>query len=99
MKQDEALLQQSALFAGVEKTGFHARIKVTLFMSVFSDITALRNALSRHCGNPLTASAVVEIDQLFISFEKRNGSHANAPGQSVSMLLQKVINPLVMLMQ
>lgn len=63
--QAEAIFQQLHLLAAQENTSLQQLIKVTLFVTSFTDIDALRAVLFRHYGDHLPASSLVQIAQLF----------------------------------
>ncbi|MBK4783055.1 MAG: RidA family protein [Pantoea sp. Pent] len=63
--QAEVIFQQLHLLAAQENTSLKNLIKVTIFITSFTDINALRDVLYRHYGEHLPASSLVQISQRF----------------------------------
>ncbi|CAK9884620.1 MAG: 2-iminobutanoate/2-iminopropanoate deaminase [Candidatus Erwinia impunctatus] len=63
--QAEAIFQQLHVIAASEVTSLNNLIKVTIFITSFAEINALRAVLFKHYGDHLPASSLVEIRQLF----------------------------------
>lgn len=63
--QAEAIFQQLQTIAAAEKTSLAALLKVTIFITAFDDIAALREVLFRYYGAHLPASSLVEVSRLF----------------------------------
>lgn len=64
-EQAEAVFLQIKAIASAEGTDFSRLIKVTIFITSFAEIDALRQVLYRHYGDHLPASSLVEISRLF----------------------------------
>ena len=64
-EQAEAIFLQIKSIASAEGTDFSQLIKVTIFITSFAEIDALREVLYRHYGDHLPASSLVEISRLF----------------------------------
>lgn len=64
-EQAEVIFQQIQLIAEAENTTLGALIKVTIFITSFDDIDALRAVLFRYYGDALPASALVQVSGLF----------------------------------
>lgn len=64
-EQAEAVFLQIKAIASAEGTDFSRLIKVTIFITSFAEIDALRQVLYRHYGDHLPASSLVEITRLF----------------------------------
>lgn len=63
--QAEAIFQQLHIIAASEGTSLKNLIKVTIFITSFEEINALRAVLFKHYGDALPASSLVQISQLF----------------------------------
>ncbi|KNC05905.1 endoribonuclease L-PSP [Pantoea sp. RIT-PI-b] len=63
--QAEVIFQQLHTIAAEEKRSLQDLIKVTIFITSFDEITALRSVLFKHYGDHLPASSLVQISQLF----------------------------------
>ncbi len=63
--QAEAIFQQLHCIAAEEQSSLENLIKVTIFITSFDEINALRSVLFRHYGDHLPASSLVQISQLF----------------------------------
>ncbi|ORM71633.1 RidA family protein [Pantoea rwandensis] len=64
-RQAEAIFQQLHIIAASEGTSLKNLIKVTIFITSFEEINALRAVLFKHYGDALPASSLVQISQLF----------------------------------
>lgn len=64
-EQAEEVFSQIQKVASAEGTDFSSLIKVTIFITSFEEIDALRKVLYRHYGDTLPASSLVEISRLF----------------------------------
>jgi len=64
-EQAEVIFQQFQHIAEAEKTTLSALLKVTIFITSFADIDALRKVLFRYYGDHLPASSLVEVSRLF----------------------------------
>ena len=64
-EQAEAIFARIASIAQAERVGLDAIAKVTLFVTSFDDITALRATLFRTYGAALPASSLVRVAELF----------------------------------
>lgn len=64
-EQAEVIFQQLHAIAKAEGTSLTALIKVTIFITSFNEIEALRSVLYRHYGDHLPASSLVEVSRLF----------------------------------
>ncbi|WP_448310509.1 RidA family protein [Pantoea sp. PGP6] len=64
-QQAEAIFSQLELIAAAEQTSLASLIKVTIFITAFSDIEALREVLFRYYGSHLPASSLVQVSGLF----------------------------------
>lgn len=64
-EQAEEVFSQIQKVASAEGTDFSSLIKVTIFITSFEEIDALRKVLYRHYGDALPASSLVEISRLF----------------------------------
>jgi len=64
-EQAEAIFSQLKLIADAEQTSLAALLKVTIFITAFTDIAALRAVLFRHYGSHLPASSLVQVSGLF----------------------------------
>jgi 2-iminobutanoate/2-iminopropanoate deaminase len=64
-EQAEAIFEQLKSVAAAENTSLAALLKVTIFITSFTEITALREVLYRHYGEHLPASSLVQISGLF----------------------------------
>jgi len=53
------------IVAQAEGTDVSSLIKVTIFITTFAEIAALREVLFRHYGDHLPASSLVEVSRLF----------------------------------
>lgn len=63
--QAEAIFSQLKLIAAAEQTSLAALLKVTIFITAFTEIAALREVLFRHYGSHLPASSLVQVSALF----------------------------------
>lgn len=63
--QAEEIFSQIRKIASAEGTDFSALIKVTIFITSFAEIDALRKVLYQHYGEHLPASSLVEVSRLF----------------------------------
>jgi len=63
--QAETLFQQLHTIAAEENSSLEKLIKVTIFITSFDEINALRTVLFKHYGDHLPASSLVQISQLF----------------------------------
>ncbi|BBL32773.1 hypothetical protein PAFU01_42210 (plasmid) [Pantoea ananatis] len=59
------IFDQLESIAAAENTSLQQLIKVTLFVTSFKDIDALRNVLFKRYGDYLPASALVQVSDLF----------------------------------
>jgi len=64
-EQAEAIFEQLRLVAEAEQTSLAALLKVTIFVTSFTEINALREVLYRHYGHHLPASSLVQVSGLF----------------------------------
>lgn len=64
-EQAEEIFRQLRNIASAERTDFSALIKVTIFITSFEEINALREVLYRNYGDNLPASSLVEVSRLF----------------------------------
>lgn len=64
-EQAEAIFEQLRLVAEAEKTSLAALLKVTIFVTSFTEINALRQVLYRYYGDHLPASSLVQVSGLF----------------------------------
>jgi len=64
-EQAETIFSQLKLIADAEQTSLAALLKVTIFITAFTDIAALRAVLFRHYGSHLPASSLVQVSGLF----------------------------------
>lgn len=64
-EQAEVIFQQFQHIAEAENTTLCALLKVTIFITSFMDIDALRKVLFRYYGDHLPASSLVEVSRLF----------------------------------
>ena len=64
-KQANAILEQIKAVAAEEGTDMSALLKVTLFITDFSQIGELRKVLMQHYEGHLPASSLVEVSTLF----------------------------------
>ncbi|UYK99570.1 RidA family protein [Pantoea stewartii] len=63
--QAEAIFDQLEVIASAEQTSLENLIKVTLFITSFTDIDALRKVLFKRYGTALPASSLVQVSALF----------------------------------
>jgi len=63
--QVEEIFRQIRHIARAEGTDLSALIKVTIFITSFNEIGALRTVLYQHYGDHLPASSLVEVSRLF----------------------------------
>lgn len=63
--QAEEIFRQMTIVAQAEGTDVASLIKVTIFITTFAEIAALREVLFRHYGDHLPASSLVEVSRLF----------------------------------
>ncbi|ORM84112.1 enamine deaminase RidA [Pantoea deleyi] len=64
-EQAEAIFDQLRLVAEAEQTSLAALLKVTIFVTSFTEINALRQVLYRYYGDHLPASSLVQVSGLF----------------------------------
>lgn len=64
-EQAEVIFRQFQHIAEAEKITLGALIKVTIFITSFEDIDALRSVLFRYYGDHLPASSLVAVSRLF----------------------------------
>ncbi len=64
-EQAEVIFQQIHKIAEAENITLSALIKVTIFITSFEDIDALRTVLFHYYGDNLPASSLVEVSRLF----------------------------------
>jgi 2-iminobutanoate/2-iminopropanoate deaminase len=64
-KQAQAILEQIEAVAREEGTDLRSLIKVTMFITDFSQVGELRNVLAHHYRGNLPASSLVEVSALF----------------------------------
>ncbi|WP_347116474.1 RidA family protein [Leclercia sp. S52] len=64
-EQAEEIFSQIRKIASAEGTDFSALIKVTIFITSFAEIDALRKVLFQNYGEHLPASSLVEVSRLF----------------------------------
>ncbi|WP_174510019.1 RidA family protein [Klebsiella oxytoca] len=64
-EQAEEIFSQIRKIVSAEGADFSSLIKVTIFITSFEEINALREVLYRHYGDHLPASSLVEISRLF----------------------------------
>lgn len=64
-QQAEEIFRQIRKIISAESTEFSALIKVTIFITSFAEIDALREVLFRNYGDHLPASSLVEVSRLF----------------------------------
>lgn len=64
-QQAEEIFRQIRKIISAESTDFSALIKVTIFITSFTEIDALREVLYRNYGGHLPASSLVEVSRLF----------------------------------
>lgn len=64
-EQAEEIFSQIRKIASAEGTDFSSLIKVTIFITSFAEIDALRNVLYQNYGEHLPASSLVEVSRLF----------------------------------
>ncbi|WP_434641445.1 RidA family protein [Klebsiella sp. I138] len=64
-EQAEEIFSQIRKIVTAEGADFSSLIKVTIFITSFAEINALREALYRHYGDHLPASSLVEVSRLF----------------------------------
>lgn len=64
-QQAEEIFRQIRKILSAESTDFSALIKVTIFITSFAEIDALREVLYRNYGDHLPASSLVEVSRLF----------------------------------
>ena len=65
VEQAEEIFSQIRKIASAEETDFSALIKVTIFITSFEDIDALRHVLFHYYGDHLPASSLVQVSALF----------------------------------
>lgn len=65
VEQAEAIFDQLRAVAVAENTSLAALLKVTIFITSFTEITALREVLYRNYGEHLPASSLVQVSGLF----------------------------------
>ncbi|MCU5771172.1 RidA family protein [Erwiniaceae bacterium BAC15a-03b] len=63
--QAQAIFDQLAIIAAEEQSSMAGLIKVTIFITDFSHLTALREVLFARFGEHLPASSLVQVTQLF----------------------------------
>ena len=64
-EQAEEIFSQIRKIVTTEGADFSTLIKVTIFITSFDEINALREVLYRHYGDHLPASSLVEVSRLF----------------------------------
>ena len=64
-EQAEEIFSQIHKIVTAEGADFSSLIKVTIFITSFDEINALREVLYRHYGDHLPASSLVEVSRLF----------------------------------
>jgi len=64
-EQAEAIFDQLRHITAAEHTSLAALLKVTIFITSFTEITALREVLYRNYGGHLPASSLVQVNGLF----------------------------------
>jgi 2-iminobutanoate/2-iminopropanoate deaminase len=64
-EQADTVFSQIKTIARAEGTDFSRLIKVTIFITSFAEIDALRQVLYHHYGEHLPASSLVEVSRLF----------------------------------
>ena len=64
-EQADTVFSQIKAIARAEGIDFSRLIKVTIFITSFAEIDALRQVLYRHYGEHLPASSLVEVSRLF----------------------------------
>ncbi|HAK33899.1 MAG TPA: RidA family protein [Pantoea sp.] len=64
-EQAEAIFKQFQLIAQAENKTLSALLKVTIFITSFKDIDALRKVLFHYYGDHLPASSLVQVSALF----------------------------------
>lgn len=64
-EQADAIFEQLSLVAAAEQTTLAALLKVTLFVTSLTEISALREVLYRRYGQHLPASSLVQVSGLF----------------------------------
>ncbi|WP_449555162.1 RidA family protein [Lelliottia amnigena] len=64
-EQAEEIFSQLRKIVSAEGADFSALLKVTIFITSFDEIEALRNVLYRNYGDHLPASSLVEVSRLF----------------------------------
>ncbi|MBD9553003.1 RidA family protein [Pantoea eucalypti] len=64
-EQAEAIFDQLRHITAAEHTSLAALLKVTIFITSFTEITALREVLYRNYGGHLPASSLVQVSGLF----------------------------------
>ncbi|MEN4694741.1 RidA family protein [Pantoea agglomerans] len=64
-EQAEAIFNQLRAVAAAEHTSLASLLKVTIFITSFTEITALREVLYRNYGEHLPASSLVQVSGLF----------------------------------
>lgn len=65
VEQAEAIFNQLRAVAAAEHTSLASLLKVTIFITSFTEITALREVLYRNYGEHLPASSLVQVSGLF----------------------------------
>jgi len=64
-EQAEAIFEQLKSVAAAENTSLAALLKVTIFITSFTEISALREVLYRNYGEHLPASSLVQVSGRF----------------------------------
>lgn len=64
-EQAEAIFDQLRVVSAAEHTSLASLLKVTIFITSFTEITALREVLYRNYGEHLPASSLVQVSGLF----------------------------------
>lgn len=64
-EQAEEIFNQIRKIVSAEGADFSALIKVTIFITSFAEIDALRKVLYRNYGDHMPASSLVEVSRLF----------------------------------
>ncbi|WP_071988516.1 RidA family protein [Raoultella ornithinolytica] len=65
VEQAEEIFSQICKIVTAEGADFSSLIKVTIFITSFDEINALREVLYRYYGDHLPASSLVEVSRLF----------------------------------
>jgi len=65
VEQAEEIFSQLRKIVSLEEIDFSALIKVTIFITCFEELNALREVLYRNYGDHLPASSLIEVSRLF----------------------------------